>query len=177
MASVRRRRRRRLRRRIRRRRAPAAPTTRHAVGQGRLRPDPHGQYYQSTVAGAHEGYLVGPASTDFDLYLYKYINGAWSIVAKAENSGTTETIKYNGTAGYYTWLVSSYSGSGSYDFYLRSLSAARPGLADRSAGALNTDSRDTGSRSAARRHRRQRRPSRSPPAVTASSEIHRARGP
>ncbi|HEY0133820.1 MAG TPA: trypsin-like serine protease [Nannocystis sp.] len=80
---------------------------------------PNGQYYQSLAAGVHEGYLVGPANSDFDLYLYKYINGAWSVVAKQENGGTTETIKYSGTAGYYTWLVSSYSGSGNYDFYLK----------------------------------------------------------
>ena len=67
----------------------------------------------------HEGYLVGPANTDFDLYIYKYINNAWTVVAKAENAGTSETIKYSGTAGYYTWVVSSYSGSGSYNFYLK----------------------------------------------------------
>ena len=67
----------------------------------------------------HEGYLVGPANTDFDLYIYKYINNAWTVVAKAENAGTSETIKYSGTAGYYTWVVSSYSGSGSYNSYLK----------------------------------------------------------
>ncbi len=80
---------------------------------------PNGQYYQSLAAGVHEGYLIGPAGTDFDLYTYKYINGGWALVAKAENAGTTETIKYNGTAGYYTWVVASYSGSGSYSFYLK----------------------------------------------------------
>ena len=88
-------------------------------GKGDSDQIPNGQYYQSMAAGAHEGYLVGPANTDFDLYIYKWVNNAWAIVAKAENSGTSETIKYNGTAGYYTWLVSSYSGSGNYDFYLK----------------------------------------------------------
>ena len=78
-----------------------------------------GQYYQSTKSGTHEGYLVGPAATDFDLYVYKWLNNTWALVAKAENNGSTETIKYNGTAGYYTWLVKSYSGAGSYNFYLK----------------------------------------------------------
>ena len=80
---------------------------------------PNGQYYQSLAGGVHEGYLVGPANSDFDLYLYKYINNTWTVVAKQENGGTTETIKYSGTAGYYTWLVASYSGGGSYNFYLK----------------------------------------------------------
>ena len=88
-------------------------------GKGDSDQHPNGQYYQSLGAGAHEGYLVGPAGTDFDLYTYKWLNNAWTLVAKAENSGTGETIKYNGTAGFYTWVVKSYSGAGSYNFYLK----------------------------------------------------------
>jgi hypothetical protein len=80
---------------------------------------PNGQYYQSLVGGLHEGYLVGPAGTDFDLYLYKWLNNNWTLVAKAETNGSNETIKYNGTSGYYTWVVESYSGAGSYNFYLK----------------------------------------------------------
>ena len=88
-------------------------------GAGDSDQHPNGQYYQSTKSGTHEGYLVGPAATDFDLYVYKWLNNTWALVAKAENNGSTETIKYNGTAGYYTWLVKSYSGAGSYNFYLK----------------------------------------------------------
>lgn len=88
-------------------------------GPGDSDQQPNGQYYQSLKSGAHEGYLIGPVGTDFDLYTYKYVNNTWTLVAKAENAGTTETIKYNGTAGYYTWVVASYSGSGSYSFYLK----------------------------------------------------------
>ena len=68
----------------------------------------------------HEGYIVdAPASSDFDLYLYKWINNKWAMVAKAETNTSKEIIKYNGTAGYYTWVVESYSGSGSYNFWLK----------------------------------------------------------
>ena len=104
---------------------PTAPCTNctnypgSLTGAGDSEQQPNGQYYQSLVSGTHEGYLVGPAGTDFDLYTYKYLNNKWTLVAKAENAGTTETIKYNGTAGIYTWEVVSYSGSGSYNFYLK----------------------------------------------------------
>ena len=88
-------------------------------GAGDSDQHPNGQYYQSAVSGAHEGYLVGPAATDFDLYVYKWLGNTWTLVAKAENNGSNETIKYNGTAGYYAWLVKSYTGAGSYNFYLK----------------------------------------------------------
>ncbi len=88
-------------------------------GAGDYDQQPNGSYYQSLAAGVHEGYLVGPANADFDLYLYKYLNNTWTLVAKAETAGSNETIKYNGTAGYYAWTVESYSGSGSYNFYLK----------------------------------------------------------
>jgi ABC-type proline/glycine betaine transport system substrate-binding protein len=60
-----------------------------------------------------------PAGNDFDPYVYKWVNNTWTLMAKAENDGTQETIKYNGTAGYYTWVVQSYSGAGCYSFYLK----------------------------------------------------------
>lgn len=86
-------------------------------GAGDADQHPNGTYYQSTSSGAHEGYLVGPNAADFDLYLYKWNGSAWAMVAKAETASSTETIKYNGTAGYYTWLVESYSGSGTYTLW------------------------------------------------------------
>lgn len=60
--------------------------------------------------------LSGPTGTDFDLFLYKW-NGTsskWDQVAKADGSTSTESISYNGTAGYYYASVKSYSGSGAY---------------------------------------------------------------
>ncbi len=88
------------------------------AGKGASQQQPNGSYYQSLKSGLHEGYLQGPAGTDFDLYLFKWHNNNWVQVAKAETASTNETIKYNGTAGYYTWLVSSWSGAGNYTLYI-----------------------------------------------------------
>lgn len=91
------------------------------AGSGDSDQQPNGNYYQSKGSGTHEGYLVGPGGTDFDLYLYKWNAnyGSWSLVAKSEGEVSNETIKYNGTAGYFTWIVESYAGAGSYKFYLK----------------------------------------------------------
>ncbi len=58
--------------------------------------------------------LSGPSNADFDLYLYKYVNGSWTVVAKSEGPNSTEAISYVGEAGYYYLQLKSYSGSGSY---------------------------------------------------------------
>ncbi|MCY1054733.1 S1 family peptidase [Nannocystis sp. SCPEA4] len=88
-------------------------------GAGDADQHPNGSYYQSTTSGSHEGWLAGPAGTDYDLYLYKWNGSAWAVVAKAETASTNETVKYNGTAGYYAWLVESYSGSGAYKVWIK----------------------------------------------------------
>jgi subtilisin family serine protease len=89
---------------------------------------PNGSYYYA-VGGTHKGVLDGPAGADFDLYLYKWNGSRWSRVASSTSSGPDESITYNGTAGYYFWYIYSYSGSGSYTFYLTrpSSSAKRQG--------------------------------------------------
>ena len=80
---------------------------------------PNGSYYYSSVSGAHKGCLVGPTSgPDFDLYLQKWNGSAWVIVARSESATSSETISYTGTSGYYRWQIYSYSGSGSYNFWL-----------------------------------------------------------
>ncbi len=58
--------------------------------------------------------LTGPASADFDIYLYKQVGSSWSIVAKSEGPTATESISYVGDSGRYYLLLKSYSGSGSY---------------------------------------------------------------
>ena len=75
---------------------------------------PNGTYYQSTVSGSHTGQLSGPATADFDLYLYRWNGYGWSLVGRSESASSTESISYSGAAGYYYWEVYSYSGSGSY---------------------------------------------------------------
>lgn len=77
---------------------------------------PNGTYYYS-AAGNHQGWLQGTGQ-DFDLYLWRWNGSAWVTVAQSLGSTSTEYISYNGTAGYYVWRVYSYSGSGTYNFWL-----------------------------------------------------------
>lgn len=79
---------------------------------------PNGGYYYSST-GRGQGWLAGPSGTDFDLYLYKWSSfWGWYRVASSTSVSSNEYINYFGTAGYYTWRVESYSGSGSYNFWL-----------------------------------------------------------
>ena len=80
---------------------------------------PNGTYYYSGASGTHRGWLRGPANTDFDLYLQKWNGWWWSTVARSEGTTSEEQIAYSGTAGYYRWRVSSYSGGGTYTFWLQ----------------------------------------------------------
>jgi hypothetical protein len=79
---------------------------------------PDGRYYYSG-SGTHSGWLRGPAGTDFDLYLEKWNGWWWGVVARAESTSSEESITYSGSSGYYRWAVQSYSGSGSYTFWLQ----------------------------------------------------------
>jgi streptogrisin C len=75
---------------------------------------PNGSYYQSTASGTHTGCLDGPSGADFDLYLQKWNGSAWADVASGTTPNPDETVSYNGTAGYYRYVVHAYSGSGAY---------------------------------------------------------------
>ncbi|MEM7050591.1 MAG: zinc metalloprotease [Acidobacteriota bacterium] len=86
------------------------------TGTGDADAQPNGTWYFS-AAGTHQGWLEGPGSADFDLELYRW-TGRWTRVAQSVSSTSSEQITYNGARGYYYWRVVSYSGSGSYDFYL-----------------------------------------------------------
>jgi len=85
-------------------------------GSGDSEAEPEGSYYAGN--GDEVGYLQGPSSADFDLYLYRWNGWYWEEVASSTSSNSTESIDYNGTSGYYYWEVYSYSGSGSFEFYL-----------------------------------------------------------
>lgn len=88
-------------------------------GSGAYQYQPNGQSYYSQK-GTHEGWLRGPAGTDYDLYLLKYSSfWGWYTVARSEGSTSEEHIVYKGTAGYYAWKIVSYSGSGPYDFWMK----------------------------------------------------------
>lgn len=85
-------------------------------GSGDNEYEPQGTYYSGN--GNETGYLEGPSNADFDLYLYKWNGSGWSQVASSTSPDSSEEINYNGTSGYFYWEVYSYSGSGSFDFYL-----------------------------------------------------------
>jgi len=88
-------------------------------GTGANAYQPNGSYYYSSGSGNHSGWLRGPASADFDLYLQKWNGSSWSTVAQGISSNSDEDVSYNGTSGYYRWRIYSYSGSGSYNFWMR----------------------------------------------------------
>jgi serine protease len=102
--------------------APCTGCTKYSgslSGTGQSQVQPNGTYYQSTVSGAHQGWLEGPSNADFDLELYRWSGSSWVRVASSTGSTSSEHISYNGTAGYYYWRVLSYSGSGSYDLWIK----------------------------------------------------------
>lgn len=86
-------------------------------GTGAIQYQPNGTYYFSG-SGTHRGWLQGPSGTDFDLRLQKWNGSSWATVASSLSSSSSESITYNGTSGYYVWRINSFSGSGSYDFWL-----------------------------------------------------------
>ncbi len=88
-------------------------------GAGASQYQPNGTYYYTGVSGTHRGWLRGPATADFDLYLQRWNGFWWATVAASESATSEEQIAYTGTAGYYRWRVYSYSGSGSYTFWLQ----------------------------------------------------------
>ncbi|HEX6969737.1 MAG TPA: S1 family peptidase [Micromonosporaceae bacterium] len=75
---------------------------------------PNGSYFYTSSSGTHRACLDGPTGADFDLYLLKWNGSSWVTVASGTTSGPDESITYSGTAGYYTYRVHAYSGSGSY---------------------------------------------------------------
>jgi serine protease len=101
--------------------APCSNCTKYSgslSGTGASQVQPNGTYYQS-AAGTHRGWLKGPTNADFDLELYRWNGSSWSRVARSAGATSEEQISYNGTSGYYYWRIVSYSGSGSYDFWLQ----------------------------------------------------------
>ena len=90
------------------------PTTRTgtlAAGGSAFQPD--GSYFQA-AAGSHRACLDGPTGTNFDVALQKWNGSTWQTVASATTSSPDETLTYTGTSGYYTYRITSVTGSGSY---------------------------------------------------------------
>jgi aqualysin 1 len=104
--------------------APSAPCTNcekysgSLSGTGSYQYQPNGNYFYSG-SGTHRGWLRGPSNADFDLYLWKWNGWTWVTVASGLSSTSSEDVVYTGTSGYYVWRIYSYSGSGSYDFWMQ----------------------------------------------------------
>lgn len=58
--------------------------------------------------------LTGPARTNFNLALYKWVGSDWSRVAESVGKNSKEAIRYEGTSGWYYIQVEPVTGSGSY---------------------------------------------------------------
>ncbi len=86
-------------------------------GAGQRDVQPDGAYYFAQ-AGLHRGRLDGPNNADFDLRLLRWNGSQWAVAASSATAASDESIDYQGSAGYYVWLVQSYSGSGEYSFQL-----------------------------------------------------------
>ncbi|RSS84368.1 M4 family metallopeptidase [Streptomyces sp. WAC06614] len=89
-------------------------TYRGTLASGQSAAQPDGSYYWSATSGTHTGCLRGPAGTDFDLYLQKWNGSGWVNVAVSGTEGENEDISYNGSPGYYRYVIHAYSGSGAY---------------------------------------------------------------
>lgn len=88
-------------------------------GTGSYQFQPNGSYFYSSRSGTHQGCLSGPSNADFDLYLQRWNGYSWSTVASSTGSTSSESLSYNGSTGYYRYVVYSYSGSGSYTLGIR----------------------------------------------------------
>ncbi|MDT0166076.1 S1 family peptidase [Actinotalea sp. AC32] len=75
---------------------------------------PSGSYLTVTRSGTVRGCVAGPSGADFDLYLQRWSGSSWRTVAQGTSPGSSETVSYAGTSGYYRFVVHAYSGSGSY---------------------------------------------------------------
>ena len=78
---------------------------------------PNGTYF-AAGSGTHSGWLEGPSATDFDLELRRWNGRGWTRVARSISATSSEAVRYTGSSGYYYWRITSYSGRGSYDFWM-----------------------------------------------------------
>jgi hypothetical protein len=72
-----------------------------------------GSHYSSN-GGTFKVSSTGPNNANFNLLLYKWTGSAWVVVAQSVKPGSTESISYGGSSGYYQAAITSVSGSGPY---------------------------------------------------------------
>lgn len=83
-------------------------------GTGAISYQPGGNYVNSAQGGTFKMALAGPAGSNFDLLLYRWVNNAWTQVARSNQTGSNDSLSYTGPAGYYIAGVYSVSGAGSF---------------------------------------------------------------
>lgn len=79
---------------------------------------PNGSYFQY-AGGNIKATLTGPSGSNFDLYLQKWQNSAWSNVAQSTSTTSNESLSYSAGNGYYRVLIKATTGSGSYQLTLQ----------------------------------------------------------
>jgi len=79
---------------------------------------PGGQVY--FAEGRQNGCITGPDNANFQLWLYEWNadERQWSVVSRAENPGSAESISYDAKGTYYTWAVFTAGGVGDFEFTL-----------------------------------------------------------
>ena len=77
--------------------------------------------YFTTVAGGYiHAWLGGTPGTNFNLQLYRWNGTSWVLVATQGTASTNEYMVYfNSTPGRYRFRVSSASGAGTFDLFVR----------------------------------------------------------
>lgn len=79
---------------------------------------PNGSYFQY-AGGSIKATLKGPSGSNFDLYLQKWQNSAWSNVAQSTSTTSNESLSYSAGSGYYRVLIKATTGNGSYQLTLQ----------------------------------------------------------
>ena len=89
------------------------------LGVGESDVQPCAAAYRTAAVALHEGWLEGPATADFDLYLERFDGTNWILVASSTTLTSSESISFSGTAGTYRYRAVSRSGTGTYHFWER----------------------------------------------------------
>ena len=70
--------------------------------------------YFHANGGKQTGCLAGPANANFDLYLQRWTGHNWQVAAKSTGASSTESLTFDGKAGFYRYVVVSVKGAGAY---------------------------------------------------------------
>ena len=89
------------------------------AGAGSYAYHPDGTYYYSRRSTRHRVYVMAIGNIDIDVELYKWNGRQFKIVDSSSRAGSSESISYFGSSGYYLIRVYSKSGSGKYRIWSR----------------------------------------------------------